>query len=87
MSAGSTLSDTPLLSDTEVAAAIVHLDTEGYCLLKNRIPREVPMHTTPPVALIDGFALGTNHVGPIFGFCLEYLRHCSEDPNNGPPYT
>ena len=40
---GSTLSDTPLLSDAEVAAAIAHLKTEGYCLLKNRIPREVAL--------------------------------------------
>ena len=43
MSRGSTLSDTPLLTDAEVSAAIEHLDTEGYCLLKNRIPREVAL--------------------------------------------
>ena len=43
MSRGSTLSDTPPLTDAEVSAAIEHLDTEGYCLLKNRIPREVAL--------------------------------------------
>ena len=40
---GSTLSDTPLRSDAEVAAAIEHLYTEGYVLLKNRIPRDVAL--------------------------------------------
>jgi ectoine hydroxylase-related dioxygenase (phytanoyl-CoA dioxygenase family) len=40
---GSTLSDTAPLSDAEVAAAIEQLDSEGYCLLKNRIPRDVAL--------------------------------------------
>ena len=58
---GSTLSDTPLLTDTEVAAAIAHLDSEGYCLLKNRIPREVPTpkcFSTFAVLLIYGCNMG-----------------------------
>ena len=42
-SGGSTASSTPPLADAEVERAIAHLRTEGYCLLKNRIPRTVAL--------------------------------------------
>jgi ectoine hydroxylase-related dioxygenase (phytanoyl-CoA dioxygenase family) len=40
---GYTLSESPPLSKGELTAAICQLDAEGYCLLKNRIPRDVAL--------------------------------------------
>ena len=40
---GFTLSKAPLFSDAELAASVAHLATEGYVLLKSRLPRGVAL--------------------------------------------
>lgn len=40
---GATRSPTPPLTDAEVGGAIAQLQAEGFCLLKNRIPREIAL--------------------------------------------